>query len=33
LQALPERVLIIRDQDLLHPDAAPAKSEPVVPKC
>ena len=29
---LPERVLIIRDQDLLHPDAAPSKSEPVVPK-
>lgn len=29
---LPERVLIIRDQDLVHPDAAPSKSEPVVPK-
>ncbi len=29
---LPERVLIIRDQDLLNPDASPAKSEPVVPK-
>jgi FtsP/CotA-like multicopper oxidase with cupredoxin domain len=29
---LPERVLVIRDQDLLHPDAPPAKSEPVVPK-
>ena len=29
---LPERVLVIRDQDLLNPDAAPAKSEPVVPK-
>ena len=29
---LPERVLVIRDQDLLHPDAAPSKSEPVVPK-
>ncbi len=29
---LPERVLIIRDQDLLHPDAPPSKSEPVVPK-
>ncbi len=29
---LPERVIIIRDQDLLHPDAPPAKSEPVVPK-
>jgi FtsP/CotA-like multicopper oxidase with cupredoxin domain len=25
-------VLVIRDQDLLHPDAPPAKSEPVVPK-
>jgi FtsP/CotA-like multicopper oxidase with cupredoxin domain len=29
---LPERVLIVRDQDLLHPDAPPSKSEPVVPK-
>ena len=29
---LPERVLIIRDQDLLNPGAPPAKSEPVVPK-
>jgi FtsP/CotA-like multicopper oxidase with cupredoxin domain len=29
---LPERVLIIRDQDLVNPDAAPSKSEPVVPK-
>lgn len=29
---LPERVIIIRDQDLLHPVAPPAKSEPVVPK-
>jgi FtsP/CotA-like multicopper oxidase with cupredoxin domain len=29
---LPERVLVIRDQDLLNPDAPPAKSEPVVPK-
>jgi FtsP/CotA-like multicopper oxidase with cupredoxin domain len=29
---LPERVFVIRDQDLLNPDAAPAKSEPVVPK-
>ena len=29
---LPERVLVIRDQDLLHPDAPPAASEPVVPK-
>jgi FtsP/CotA-like multicopper oxidase with cupredoxin domain len=29
---LPERVLIVRDQDLINPNAAPAKSEPVVPK-
>jgi FtsP/CotA-like multicopper oxidase with cupredoxin domain len=29
---LPERVLVIRDQPLLNPDASPAKSEPVVPK-
>jgi FtsP/CotA-like multicopper oxidase with cupredoxin domain len=29
---LPERVLVIRDQELLNPDAPPAKSEPVVPK-
>jgi len=29
---LPERVLVIRDQDLVHPDAPPAASEPVVPK-
>ena len=29
---LPERVLIIRDQDLVNPDASPSKSEPVVPK-
>jgi FtsP/CotA-like multicopper oxidase with cupredoxin domain len=29
---LPERVLVIRDQPLLNPDAPPAKSEPVVPK-
>jgi FtsP/CotA-like multicopper oxidase with cupredoxin domain len=29
---LPERVLIIRDQDLMHPSAPPAESEPVVPK-
>jgi FtsP/CotA-like multicopper oxidase with cupredoxin domain len=29
---LPERVLIIRDQDLLSPNAPPAKWEPVVPK-
>jgi FtsP/CotA-like multicopper oxidase with cupredoxin domain len=29
---LPERVFIIRDLDLIHPNAPPAKSEPVVPK-
>jgi FtsP/CotA-like multicopper oxidase with cupredoxin domain len=29
---LPERVFIIRDQDLLNPNAPPSKSEPVVPK-
>jgi FtsP/CotA-like multicopper oxidase with cupredoxin domain len=29
---LPERVLIIRDQDLLNPNAPPSRSEPVVPK-
>jgi FtsP/CotA-like multicopper oxidase with cupredoxin domain len=29
---LPERVLIIRDQDLVNPNAAPSKSEPVVPR-
>lgn len=29
---LPERVLIIRDRDLLNPNAPPSKSEPVVPK-
>jgi FtsP/CotA-like multicopper oxidase with cupredoxin domain len=29
---LPERVFIIRDQDLANPDAPPSKSEPVVPK-
>ena len=29
---LPERVLVIRDQDLLNPDAPPSKFEPVVPK-
>ena len=32
LATLPERVLVIRDQNLLNPDAPPAKSEPVVPK-
>jgi FtsP/CotA-like multicopper oxidase with cupredoxin domain len=29
---LPERVLVIRDQDLLNPEAPPASSEPVVPR-
>ena len=29
---LPERVFIIRDQDLVNPNALPSKSEPVVPK-
>ena len=29
---LPERVLVIRDQDLINPEAPPSKSEPVVPK-
>jgi FtsP/CotA-like multicopper oxidase with cupredoxin domain len=29
---LPERVLVIRDQDLLNPDAPPSRFEPVVPK-
>jgi FtsP/CotA-like multicopper oxidase with cupredoxin domain len=29
---LPERVLIIRDQDLVNPNAPPSKSEPVIPK-
>jgi len=28
----PERVLVIRDRDLLNPNAPPSKSEPVVPK-
>lgn len=32
LAGLPERVLIIRDEDLLNPNAPPAKSEPIVPK-
>ncbi len=32
LAGLPERVLIIRDQDLLNPNAPPSKSEPVTPK-
>ena len=30
---LPERVLIIRDQDLVNPNAPPAQSEPVTRKC
>src|SRR6202000_3220931 len=29
---LPERVFVIRDQDLINPNASPNKSEPVVPK-
>ena len=29
---LPERVFVIRDQNLLNPNAPPSKSEPVVPK-
>jgi FtsP/CotA-like multicopper oxidase with cupredoxin domain len=29
---LPERVLVIRDQDLVNPNSPPNKSEPVVPK-
>ena len=32
VRGLPERVLVIRDQNLLHPAAPPSKSEPVVPK-
>jgi len=32
LAGLSERVLVIRDQDLVHPDAAPSKSEPVMSK-
>lgn len=32
LASLPERVLVIRDQDLVNPDSPPSKSEPVVPK-
>lgn len=32
LRGLPERVLVIRDQDLLHPDAPPDPAEPVVPR-
>ncbi len=29
---LPERLLVIRDQDLVNPSAPPSKSEPVVPR-
>jgi FtsP/CotA-like multicopper oxidase with cupredoxin domain len=29
---LPERLLVIRDQDLVNPDAPPSKSEPVMPR-
>ena len=29
---LPERVFIIRDQDLMNPDSPPSKSEPVLPR-
>jgi FtsP/CotA-like multicopper oxidase with cupredoxin domain len=32
LAGLPERVFIIRDQDLIHPNAPPAHSEPVTPR-
>jgi FtsP/CotA-like multicopper oxidase with cupredoxin domain len=32
LAGLPERVLVIRDQDLLNPTAPPSKFEPVLPK-
>jgi FtsP/CotA-like multicopper oxidase with cupredoxin domain len=32
LAGLPERVLVIRDQDLVNANAPPSKSEPVVPK-
>jgi FtsP/CotA-like multicopper oxidase with cupredoxin domain len=32
LAGLPERVFVIRDQDLLNPNAPPNKSEPVMPK-
>lgn len=32
LSGLPERVFIIRDQDLVNPNAPPDKSEPVLPK-
>lgn len=32
IAGLPERVLVIRDQDLLNPNAPPSKWEPVIPK-
>ncbi len=32
LAGMPERVFVIRDLDLLNPNAPPSKSEPVVPK-
>lgn len=32
LAGLPERVIVIRDQDLINPDAPPSKSEPVMTK-
>jgi FtsP/CotA-like multicopper oxidase with cupredoxin domain len=32
VRGLPERVLVIRDRDLLNPNAPPSKLEPVVPK-
>jgi FtsP/CotA-like multicopper oxidase with cupredoxin domain len=32
VEGLPERVLIIRDQELLNPNAPPSKYEPVVPR-
>jgi FtsP/CotA-like multicopper oxidase with cupredoxin domain len=32
LAGMPERTLVIRDQELLNPDAPPSKSEPVVSK-
>ncbi len=32
IAGLPERVLVIRDQDLLNPNAPPSRSEPIVPK-
>ena len=32
LAGMPQRVFVIRDQNLVNPDAPPSKSEPVVPK-